>query len=96
MSIKKETEKNLLKIKLVLLLFKEAQRLIRYELVYRNLSIQGNKLFGGENQKITPDFRAFNQELNKAICNMEKSETKCKRYEELILKLKREEKKDEN
>ena len=91
MSKSKVKEKKLLKIKLVLLLFKEAQRLIHYEFVYRNLSVRGNKMFGGENQQITPAFRAFNQELNKAICDMEKSEAKCKRYEDLLLKLKREE-----
>lgn len=93
MSKKQEKEKKILKVKLVLLLFKEAQRLIHYEFVYRNLSLRGDTLFGGEHQQITPEFRAFNQELNKAICNMEKSEAKCKRYEELILMLKREENK---
>ena len=87
----KENEKKLLKMKLVLLLFKEAQRLMHYEYIHRELSNRGNKLFGSENQKITPAFRAFNQELNKTICNMQKSEAKCKRYEYLILKLKNEE-----
>ena len=87
----KKTDKKLLKIKLVLLLFKEAQRLIQYEFKYRNLSAHGNKMFGSENQQITLALCAFNQDLNKAICDMERSEAKCRRYEELIFQLKRNE-----
>jgi len=87
----KDKEKKLLKTKLVLLLFKEAQKLIHYEYIYRTLSVRSNKLFEGEDQQITPDFREFNQKLNKAICDMEASDAKCKRYEELLLKLKKDE-----
>ena len=90
-SIDKEKEKRLLKTKLMLLLFKEAQKLIHYEYIYRTLRMQSNKLFEGEEQQITPDFRVLNQKLNKAICDMETSDAKCKRYEELLLKLKRDE-----
>ena len=80
--------KQALKVQLAGLLSKEAQKLVHYELTYRNLSVRANKLFGGENQQITPEFQAMNQELNKAISDMEKSEVKCKRYEELLMQIK--------
>lgn len=79
--------KKILKCQLALLLFKEAQKLIQYGLIYKFLDEYGDKYFCGENQQITPAFRAFNSHLNKVIYDIEISEAKCERYSELIRKI---------